>query len=343
VATVRPLTPPAPMVQATRPRVAVAQTAAPSAAPLVLDVHGLHKWYGDVHALDGVDLQVHRGEVMGFLGPNGAGKTTFTRCVLGFLRSTRGTVSLFGQSMPEHAKEVLARVGVVPDQYDFYGNLNGRQHLEFYGRLHGIPRTELGARIDEVVGLTGMADFVGRRVRGYSHGMKQRLCIAQALINRPQFIVFDEPTNGLDPKGAYETRSLIKSLRSKGTTVFLNSHILTEVEDVCSRVAILSRGRVLVQASVSELRSRMRGNQVRVTITLEKPTPGVESLVLQRGVAQRATLTDDRLVCELGPGQEIPELVATLVKGGARVKDVKEEVLGLEQMFLQLTQGQGGV
>ena len=314
-----------------------------SAAQVVLDVKGLHKWYGRVHALDGVDLQVRAGEVMGFLGPNGAGKTTFTRCVLGFLRPSQGEIRLFGQSMPQGSQEVLSKVGVVPDQYDFYGNLNGRQHLQFYGRLHGIKGAELGARIDEVVQMTGMAEFVRRRVRGYSHGMKQRLCIAQALINRPRFIVFDEPTNGLDPRGAFETRQLIKSLRASGATIFLNSHILPEVEDVCTRVAILSKGRVVVQASVTELRARMRGGRTKVTITLEKPMPGLDTLLLSRGVVQQATQSGDQLTCELGQGQDISEAVQLLVKQGARIRGVQEETLGLEQMFLQLTQGEGGV
>lgn len=309
----------------------------------MLRVTGLHKSYGSVHALNGVDLEVRRGEVMGFLGPNGAGKTTFTRCVLGFLRPTSGRVELFGLDTRAHSRDVLNRVGVVPDQYDFYGNLTGRMHLDFYGRLFGIPRNELRARIDEVVTLTGMQEFVGRKVRGYSHGMKQRLCIAQAVINRPEFIVFDEPTNGLDPRGAFETRQLIKSLASRGTTVFLSSHILPEVEDVCSRVAILNKGRVVVQSNVADLRKRLKGDRTRVTIQLEAPNAGLPRLVLDRAAAQTATLSGTDLVCDLGPGQSITDLVALLVKSGARVRGVQEEQAGLEEIFLQLTQGQGGV
>lgn len=303
----------------------------------------LHKKYGAVHALAGVDLEVSRGEVMGFLGPNGAGKTTFTRCVLGFLRPTSGSVELFGRSVQEHGREILGHVGLVPDQYDFYGNLTGRQHLEFYGRLYGIPAAEMGPRLEEVVRLTSMQEFVARKVRGYSHGMKQRLCIAQALINRPKFIIFDEPTNGLDPRGAYETRELIKTLRKGGTTIFLSSHILPEVEDVCTRVAILSRGRILTQASVGDLRKRLKSETARVTLTLENPDPKFARIALDRAAARTAVLDGPNLVCELGTGQSIPDLVSLLVKSGARVSNVKEEQVGLEQIFLQLTRGEGGV
>lgn len=317
--------------------------ATPSPAGVVLRVRNLHKRYGNVHALAGVNLEIRRGETVGFLGPNGAGKTTFTKCVVGFLKPNEGSIELMGHDVQRDARSVLENVGVVPDQYDFYGNLNGRQHLDFYGRLYGVPRSERRARIDETLDLVGMHEFSRRRVRGYSHGMKQRLCIAQALLNRPEFIIFDEPTNGLDPRGAYETRELIKRLRKQGTTIFLSSHILSEVEDVCTRVAILSRGRILVEAGVGELRRTMRGNVLRVNVTLANPSPQLERIPVQRGVAQRATLSGNVLACELGPDQKIPELVAALAKQGAEIQGVHEEEVGLEEIFLELTKGEGGL
>jgi ABC-2 type transport system ATP-binding protein len=188
-----------------------------------------------------------------------------------------------------------------------------------------------------------MQEFARRRVSGYSHGMKQRLCIAQALINKPEFIVFDEPTNGLDPRGAYETRQLIKNLSREGTTIFLNSHILPEVEDVCTRVAILSRGKILVQAPVTDLRRQLKGDRTRVTVSVDNPSQALERAVITRDAALSAHLQGPGLVCELGPQHSIPELVSVLTKAGARIRGVQEEVLGLEDIFLQLTQGEGGV
>ncbi|HLE47651.1 MAG TPA: ABC transporter ATP-binding protein, partial [Candidatus Thermoplasmatota archaeon] len=256
---------------------------APAGPPIVARAENLHKWYGKVHALDGVNIDVHKGEVVGFLGPNGAGKTTFTKCLLGFIKPTGGTVQLFGRQVRDGGEAALAKVGLVPDQYDFYPLLTGRQVLDYYARLYRVPDAEREQRIDEVLRLVGMTEHAGRRVREYSHGMKQRLCIGQALVNRPEFIIFDEPTNGLDPRGAYETRELIKQLSKQGTTIFLSSHILTEVEQVCTRVAILSRGRILVQSSVAELRKKLRGNVARVRITLENPALGAQSLPLDKG------------------------------------------------------------
>lgn len=314
-----------------------------SRGPAVLKVQGLYKRYKSVQALNGVSIEVGKGEVVGFLGPNGAGKTTFTKCVLGFLTPDDGTIELFGETVAGDKRHQLARVGLVPDQYDFYDTLNGVQHLQFYGQLFGMEPDRLKKRIAEVLELVGMTERAERRVRTYSHGMKQRLCIAQALLNEPEFIIFDEPTNGLDPRGAYEIRELIKRLSEGGTTVFLSSHILSEVEQVCSRVVIISQGRVLVESDVSELRKKKDGDEVKVTVTLGNPAPEMEQVPVQVGVAREASLTDDRLVCVLSPGKEIPDLVAELSKAGARIQSVEEEKVGLEQVFLELTKGEGSL
>ena len=202
---------------------------------VALEVRKLRKRYGETVALAGLDLQVARGEVFGFLGANGAGKTTFTKCVTGFVRPTSGEVEIMGVDAVKDPTLVAPHVGLVPDQYDFYSNLTGRQHLDFYGRLYGMPDEERKARIEEVLDLVRMQERADSRVKGYSHGMKQRICIAQAILHKPDLIFFDEPTNGLDPKGAYELREMIRGLSRDGTTVFLSSHILPEVEQVCDR------------------------------------------------------------------------------------------------------------
>lgn len=328
-----------------RPETSRTFTAGPeSTAPIVLEAKNVHKFYGTkVHALDGVSLTVRKGEVVGFLGPNGAGKTTFTKCVLGLVRPSSGSIHLFGEEVHASNRAALSRVGVVPDQYDFYGVLNATQVLEYYGRLYGIPRETLPARIEETLRRVGMWDLAQKKIREYSHGMKQRLCIAQAIMHRPEFIIFDEPTNGLDPRGAYEVRELIKALSAQGVTIFLSSHIMTEVEAVCNRVAILSRGRVLVQSTVQDLRQKLRGGQQRVfVIRLDNPDPRFENIPLSRGLALRSTFSGDALRVEVAPDMDVGAVVTALVSSGARIRGVQEENVGLEQIFLELTKGEGG-
>ncbi|HLF16556.1 MAG TPA: ABC transporter ATP-binding protein [Candidatus Thermoplasmatota archaeon] len=298
----------------------------------VLVTQGLRKRYGQVQALQGVDLEVQRGEVFGFLGPNGAGKTTFTKCVTGFVRPDGGRVEVLGIDALRHPTRVAHHVGLVPDQYDFYSNLTGRQHLEFYGRLLGMGRRERRQRIEEVLALVRMDERSDSRVKTYSHGMKQRICIAQAMLHRPGLVIFDEPTNGLDPKGAYELRQMIRGLAKDGTTVFLNSHVLNEVQETCQRVAILDKGRVLRVGRVDDLRREAGGG---VRIRLLRPSKvhlDAASAVAGDGVR----LLGDTLVCPVGE-ERTPDLVAALVRAGARIFSVSPDLASLESVFLELT------
>ncbi len=303
----------------------------------VLSVQGLRKHYGQIHALAGVDLEVKKGEVFGFLGPNGAGKTTFTKCVTGFVRPTAGTVEIAGINAIEHPPKVAHHVGLVPDQYDFYSNLTGRQHLDFYGRLHGMSKDDRQNRIEEVLSVVRMHERADSKVKGYSHGMKQRICIGQAILHKPDLIFFDEPTNGLDPKGAYELREMIRGLSGDGTTVFLNSHVLHEVEQVCERVAILYRGSIKTLSPVKDLR-RSTGGIARVRVRLANPAKKYTTALKKLG-ASNGRLDGDQLVYSLDEDQ-IPDSVAALVGAGARITEVKPDTTSLEAVFLELTDDQ---
>ena len=301
---------------------------------VVLQTRGLRKAYRNVVALQGLDLDVHRGEVFGFLGPNGAGKTTFTKCVTGFVRPQGGSVSVMGIDALAHPTRAATHIGLVPDQYDFYSNLTGRQHLDFYGRLHGMPAAERRARIDEVLEVVRMTERADSRVKSYSHGMKQRICIAQAILHRPQLVLFDEPTNGLDPQGAYELRELIKGLARDGTTIFLNSHLLTEVEQTCQRVAILDRGRLVTVAGVADLKKRAAAAGGEVRIRVLNPSARLANVAK----ASRARLDGDTVVAHSTP-QATAALVAALVTAGGQVVEVASSSGSLEQAFLGLTGG----
>src|ERR1051326_4224293 len=302
----------------------------------VLQTRGLRKTYGDVVALSGLDLQVGRGEVFGFLGPNGAGKTTFTKCVTGFVRPDAGTVEIAGIDALRRPVEAAYHVGLVPDQYDFYSNLTGRQHLDFYGRLLGMEQGRRQERIAQVLALVRMEERADSRVKGYSHGMKQRICIAQAILHEPELIFFDEPTNGLDPQGAYELRMMIKGLAHDGTTVFLNSHQLNEVEQTCNRVAILDRGVLKAVAPVKELQARAaRGGG---TVQVKVLNPGAKVATALGKVAAPVALDGDTYTFSADSAPTALG-VAAAVKAGAKVVGVTQASATLESAFLDVLKG----
>jgi len=303
----------------------------------VLETRGLRKSYGNIVALQGLDLQVERGEVFGFLGPNGAGKTTFTKCVTGFVRPDSGQVRVAGIDALADPTKAAPMLGLVPDQYDFYSNLTGRQHLDFYGRLHSMPTEVRQARIAEVLEIVRMTERADSRVKGYSHGMKQRICIAQAILHKPQLILFDEPTNGLDPQGAFELRELMKWLARDGTTVFLNSHLLSEVEQVCQRVAILNRGQLVTVSPVAELKRRaaMGSGAVQVRV-LNPSTKVLQAAAAVLGRSPKAVR--DTLEFEAAP-DVTAQVVTALVRAGAQIAAVTPAQASLESAFLELTTG----
>jgi ABC-2 type transport system ATP-binding protein len=228
-------------------------------------IRGLSKVYGEKRALDAVDLTVPEGSVFGFLGPNGAGKTTTLRILTGLAQPTSGEAMVFGRDVTKATNEVRTDIGFLPDVPGYYGWMTAEEFLRFAGRLFGISGTVLDARVHALLELAGLAG-VKTRVGGYSRGMKQRLGVAQALINAPKLLMLDEPTSALDPIGRKEVLDMIAGLGGK-TTVFFSTHILSDVERVCDRVAILTEGRVVTQSSMAELKSRYGGTRLEVEVT----------------------------------------------------------------------------
>lgn len=206
---------------------------------------------GTVHALQGLTLTVEPGSVYGFLGPNGAGKTTTLQVLLGFQEATSGSASLFGRPVAQSiARERIGYMSENPDTYPF---LTGRELLTMAGRLFGLPASVIRQRSRQLLGETGLVDAADRRIASYSRGMRQRICMAQALINDPDLLILDEPTGGLDPLGRRDVRRMIASRKAAGKTVFFSSHELSEVESACDRVAILSNGRLVAEGPVGQL------------------------------------------------------------------------------------------
>lgn len=220
---------------------------------LVVETHGLRKVYRDrrrrIAAVDGLDLAVERGGVHGFLGPNGSGKTTTIRMLLGLASPDAGEIRVLGEPLPGRLAPVLRRVGAVVDSPQFSPDLSGRRNLQLLARTAGLPK----ARADEVLDQVGLADRARGRVGGYSYGMRQRLGIAAALVKQPDLLILDEPTNGLDPAGLTDVRELLVRLADSGVTVLLSSHVLAEVQQVCSSVSIIGDGKLLASGKVDDL------------------------------------------------------------------------------------------
>ena len=294
-----------------------------------IEARGLVKRYGRTLALDGLTMSVPRGEIFGFLGPNGAGKTTAVKPLLGLTAPTAGHAFLLGR--PAGDREARRRVGYLPELFRYQAWLSGREVLAVHCRLMGLPSATWKGEIDAALAAAGIADRAGDRVAGYSKGMQQRLGIAVALLGRPEIVFLDEPTSALDPLGRLEMRPLLRSLRERGATVFLNSHLLTEVEQVCDRVAIIDRGRVVATGSLAEL---LEERLVRLRVT----GPGDEVRALVEGFG---AVADDGAWLEvrgLDP-ERIPDLVAALVAAGARVHAVEPRQTSLEERFRALVAG----
>jgi len=237
--------------------------AAGSAADWAIDLSNVSKTYkGKVHALRGISMRVRRGEVFGFLGPNGAGKSTLVKILLTIIRPTQATGQVLGERIGD--KATLKRVGYLPEHHRFPDYLTGAQVVDFYGALAGVSREERRKRTPALLELVGMKDWSSAKVRGYSKGMRQRVGIAQALVNNPDLVVLDEPTDGVDPVGRRDIREIVSRLRDQGKTVFINSHLLSELEMVCDRVAILVKGNVASQGTIDELTRDRRYIEIEV-------------------------------------------------------------------------------
>jgi len=298
--------------------------------PVVLSTHGLTKRFGKLLAVDHLDLAVCRGDVFGFLGPNGAGKTTTIRMVFGLIFPTSGHVQVLDHRVPGERVAALKHLGGFVEVPAFYPNMSARRNLRLIGSAGGRVTEERISEVLDVVGLLARGDT---KVGGYSHGMKQRLGIANALLNKPEVIILDEPTSGLDPQGMKDVRELVRELGSVGTTVFLSSHLLHEVEQVCNRAVIINRGRTVIEGPVSTLRPREEAVKV-MTGDQRKAFETARALFGAQGVSW----DEDYLVVRAGD-EGVPELVRRLVAEGVAVRAVVPAVeQGLEDFFLELTQ-----
>jgi ABC-2 type transport system ATP-binding protein len=285
----------------------------------------LTKRFGATVAVDRLDLRVGAGQVYGFLGPNGAGKTTTIGMLLGLIAPTGGAIELLGGRLPD--PRLTARAGSMIEEPAFYPWLTGRQNLQVLAATSGgVPAQEIG----RVLGLTGLTGAAARKVRTYSQGMRQRLGVAAAMLGRPPLLIIDEPTNGLDPSGIRDIRELLRELAGDGTTIFLSSHLLAEVEQVCDRVAVIVRGRLVDEGPPAELGVISR--QVRVLV--DPADAGTAARLLDRWLAERQAGGGHELLVRHDSGRDVN---AVLVAGGIIAESVIVEQPRLEDRFLELT------
>ncbi|WP_405892910.1 ABC transporter ATP-binding protein [Streptomyces sp. NBC_01527] len=312
--------------------------AVPRTGTAVIETRGLTKRYrGGQLAVDGLDLSVPGGSVFGFLGPNGSGKTTTIRMLMGLIDPTSGTARVLGHPMPGAARTVLPQVGALIEGPALYGFLTGRDNLLRYDSADPTadPRTRR-ARVATALDRVGLGAAAGKKAKAYSLGMKQRLGLAAALLQPRRLLVLDEPTNGLDPQGMREIRALVRELAADGTTVFLSSHLLDEIEQVCTHAAVMARGRLITQGPVADLAAGTRG---RLTVTT--PDPGDAARVLKELGVTGITADGDRVSAEAPPADvELADLNGALVRHGVRVRSFGVERASLEDAFVALT-GEG--
>ncbi|MFI8206034.1 ABC transporter ATP-binding protein [Streptomyces sp. NPDC085937] len=302
----------------------------------VVVTRGLTKRYrGGQLAVDDLRLTVPAGSVFGFLGPNGSGKTTTIRMLMGLIEPTSGTAHVLGRPMPRSARAVLPHIGALIEGPALYGFLSGRDNLL---RLDAAdptadPRTRK-ARVAAALDRVGLTAAAGRKARAYSLGMKQRLGLAAALLRPRRLLVLDEPTNGLDPQGMREIRALVRELATDGTTVFLSSHLLDEIEQVCTHVAVMARGRLITQGPVADLAA---GARARLVVTTPD-APDATRVLKEQGVGD-VVVDGERVTGEV-PGRDLAEVNAALVTAGVRVRGFGVERASLEDAFVALT-GEG--
>jgi ABC-2 type transport system ATP-binding protein len=314
---------------------ATPRSATPRAGEVVLRTNNLTKQYGQRLAVNNLNLEVHRGEIFGFLGPNGAGKTTTIRMALHLIAPTAGSVEILGQDIGSQAAHILPRVGALVEQPALYLYMRGRDNLSAVASvLGGVPES----RLDYVLDLVGLKDRASDRVKTYSLGMKQRLGVAMALLQDPDLLVLDEPANGLDPAGIVEMRDLMRRLAAEGKTVFISSHVLTEVQQICTRVAIINGGRLVTESTVEELTS----GHGEFEVTVERADQAL-ALIRQQPWGASARVEGDVLVTP-APNARGRDLNAFLVGAGFVPDALSVHTVDLENVFLKLTgNGQGGV
>ncbi len=306
----------------------------------MIEVANLTKSYDGFWAVRGISFAVGAGEIFGFIGPNGAGKTTSIRILSTLLDPTSGTVKVGGKSVVSQAEEVRKLIGYMPDNFGVYDRITVWEYLDFFAAAYGFPRRQRRAAIEGILALTDLGEMRDRLAVDLSKGNRQRLCLAKTLVHDPKVLILDEPANGLDPRARIEFRALLKELRNMGKTILISSHILTELSDVCTSVAIDEKGRLVVSGAIGSIQEKL---QPRLEYRLDVLSGSdAARLALQEfpGVSLRREENGSLWFQFDGAREKVPELVKALVARDVRITGLSEQKTDLEGLFMQLTKGE---
>jgi ABC-2 type transport system ATP-binding protein len=295
-----------------------------------VEIQGLRKVYQKIIAVDDISLVTYRGEAFGFLGPNGAGKSTVVKILTGLVTPTKGTVRVLGQQV-NHV-QIRRQVGYLPEFPSFHRWLKARDFLEFHGRLYGLKSTMLEKRIGEVLAMVGLAGRENQKLGTFSKGMLQRIGLAQAIINKPDLVILDELVSGLDPVGQRDMRELLRELKAEGTSIFLNSHLLADVEAICDRVAIINQGRILKVGAPAELFDKKKVLEVRVDHVSDELLQRLHTVALD---IQHEEDDPSCLMIEIERDEQAADIADIIHACGARLYTLAPRHLSLEQIFFQ--------
>lgn len=311
----------------------------------IIEIQGLTKKYGDLVALNELNLNIEEGAVFGFIGPNGAGKTTTMRILTTLLKPTSGKAWVAGHSVIDDPRAVRRAIGYMPDYFGVYDDMKVWEYLDFFAACYDVPRATRVGMVDDLLALVDLGHKKDAFVEGLSRGMKQRLCLARTLAHDPQILILDEPASGLDPRARIEMRELLRELKNMGKTIFFSSHILSEVADICTSIAILEAGNLIAHGDMEEMKKQLRQHrliQVRVLGELE---PLQEFLLQHERVHETMAGLDAGLPADTvrfdfsGDDTALSQLLSEIMGSGIRVVSFQEEVGDLEDVFLKVTEG----
>jgi len=301
---------------------------------------GLTRLYGNITALDKLDLTVNKGDLFGFIGSNGAGKTTTLRILATFLAPSAGTAQILGRDLLKEADAVRHVIGYMPDFFGVYKDMEVTEYLDFFGACYKIPTAQREKTVNDVLELVGLTEKRGALIGALSRGMQQRLGLARVLIHDPQLLLLDEPASGLDPRARIEMMAILQELQRLGKTIIISSHILSELQTLCNRVAIIEKGRLIYSGPVQGVRDQVsQGRVVWVRVSSEQ-AQAIELLKARKEIAEAASADGEIKVTLAGPDIEHSIVADILVHGGAKLTELREDEVGLEEVFMRVTRGE---
>ena len=312
-----------------------------SAPPIpAVQTFGLTRLYGNITALDKLDLTVNKGDLFGFIGSNGAGKTTTLRMLATFLAPSAGSAQILGRDLLREADAVRHVIGYMPDFFGVYKDKEVTEYLDFFGACYKIPTAQREKTVTDVLELVGLTEKKGALIGALSRGMQQRLGLARVLIHDPQLLLLDEPASGLDPRARIEMMAILQELQRLGKTIIISSHILSELQTLCNRVAIIEKGRLIYSGPVQGVRDQMsQGQVVWVRVSTEQ-SQAITLLKARKEIAEVVVADGEIKVTLAGPDIEHSIVADILVHGGAKLLELREDEIGLEEVFMRVTRGE---